>query len=141
MPAFARGRGRRGVVNCVIVSGVGAGSADLRGMREMAAAMICPKTQGRKVTFLGVTSMPKYNHLGPTTARQILSVVGALEGDFQRLSSNQVSRLLSYADEYGYRTPSGVAGSRGQRWHAYLLRRASQNETRGVATWNALPDP
>ena len=84
--------------------------------------------------------MPKYNHLGPTTARHILSIAGALELDFQRLSSEQVSRLLTYADEYAYRPLSGVAGSRGRRWHAYLLRRASQTETRGVVTWNALPD-
>ena len=80
--------------------------------------------------------MPKYNHLAPATAKHILSVAGALERDFQRLSREQVSRLLIYADEYAYadRQQSGVADARGRRWHAYLLRRASQAETRGVAT-------
>ena len=78
--------------------------------------------------------MAKYNYLGPATARHILSVAGALERDFQRLSSEQVSRLLIYADEYAYRRPGNAAGSRCRYWHAYLLRRASQAETRGAAT-------
>ena len=78
--------------------------------------------------------MAKFNHLGPATARHILSVAGALERDFQQLSGEQVSRLLRYADEYTYRCRSSDAGSRGRGWHAYLLRRANQDETRGVAT-------
>jgi hypothetical protein len=91
------------------------------------------KDEGQNSAFhYGIMSMAKYNHLGPATARQILSVAGALERDFQRLSSEQVSRLLIYADEYEYRRLSGVAESRGRRWHAYLLRRASQTDSRGT---------
>jgi len=78
--------------------------------------------------------MPKYNRLGPATARHILSIAGALERDYHQLSSDQVSRLLRYADEYAYWRLSNIASSRGRSWHAYLLRRASQVETRGAAT-------
>lgn len=78
--------------------------------------------------------MPKFNRLGPATAQHILSVAGALEREFHELSGEQVSRLLRYADDYAYWRPTRLADSRGRGWHAYLLRRASQAETRKVAT-------
>jgi hypothetical protein len=93
------------------------------------------KDEGQESYFhQGITPMAKYNHLGPATARHILSVAGALERDLHQLSGDQVSRLLSYADEYSYLRLNNVAVARGRSWHSYLLRRANQAETRGVAT-------
>jgi hypothetical protein len=74
--------------------------------------------------------MAKFNFLGPQTAKYILSRAGALDVDFDALSRDQVSRLLIYADKYEYRKPSNAAGSRARYWHAYLLHRAQQAETR-----------
>jgi hypothetical protein len=110
-------------------------SAVGNGTQAVTVAMICPKTKGKKATFfIKELPMPKFNRLGPPTARHILSVAGALEREFHELSDEQVTRLLHYADDYAYRRPSSVGDSRGRRWHAYLLRRANQAETRGVAT-------
>ena len=79
---------------------------------------------------LGKSIMPaEYNRLAPFTARHILTVEDALERDYHELSSDQVTRLLSYADQYRYPKPSNE-GSRGSRWHAYLSRRAAKAETR-----------
>lgn len=72
--------------------------------------------------------MAEFNRLGPLTAAHILKVVGALERDFDELSQDQVTRLLIYADQYGYRKLSNAAGTRGRNWHAYLLRRAAKAE-------------
>jgi hypothetical protein len=69
----------------------------------------------------------EYNRLAPFTARHILVVEDALERDYHELSSDQVTRLLSYADQYRYPRPSNE-GSRGSRWHAYLSRRAAKAE-------------
>jgi hypothetical protein len=103
------------------------------GMWAMSVAMIFPKRTGKRGLSCGITHMAKYNHLGPATAKHILFVAGAVEPDFQLLSSEQVTRLLIYADQYAYRPSRSVADSRCRAWHAYLLRRASQAETRGAA--------
>jgi hypothetical protein len=74
--------------------------------------------------------MAEFNRLTPFTARHILLVAGALERDYRELSPDQVTRLLTYADQYRYPKPSNAPGPRGRYWHAYLLRRAARAETR-----------
>jgi hypothetical protein len=53
--------------------------------------------------FADRCAMAKYNFLGPQTAKYILSRAGGMDVDFDALSRAQVSRLLIYADKYGYR--------------------------------------
>jgi hypothetical protein len=78
---------------------------------------------------LGKSTMPaEFNRLAPFTARHILMVEDAFERDYRELSSDQVTRLLSYADRYGYPKRSNAAGARGSRWHSYLSRRAAKAE-------------
>jgi hypothetical protein len=60
----------------------------------------------------------------------MLMVAGALERDYRKLSPDQVTRLLVYADQYRYPRPSNAVGPRGRYWHAYLLRRAARAEMR-----------
>ena len=84
----------------------------------------------RRAPTLGKSTMPEFNRLAPFTARHILMLAGALERDYRELSTDQVTRLIIYADQYRYPKPSNAAGPRGRYWHEYLLRRAAKAETR-----------
>jgi len=60
------------------------------------------------------------------TAYDILRQCGiALNDDFHRLSSDQVERLLGFADAHKYRKPANANGSRGRYFHAYVNRKAN----------------
>jgi hypothetical protein len=97
----------------------------------LASPSISHKTAGlARTPALVRIVVAEFNRLGPITARQILMVAGALERDYPELSSEQVRRLLLYADQYRYPKPSNAAGPRGRYWHAYLLRRAAKAEAR-----------
>lgn len=63
-----------------------------------------------------------------TTAYDILQKCGIpLNDDFHRLSSEQVDKLLTFADLHKYRKPHNANGSRGRYFHAYVNRKANAN--------------
>lgn len=64
----------------------------------------------------------------PETARDILHRCNAVR-DFHAMPSDDVARLVSFADEYRYRAPRDANGSRGRYFHAYLTRLAARKES------------
>jgi hypothetical protein len=61
----------------------------------------------------------------PETALNILTACNG-HRDFHAMTSDEVARLLSYADKYRYRKPRHANGSRGRAFHAYLTRQADR---------------
>lgn len=58
-------------------------------------------------------------------ARDILRDCGISErGDFHKLDSDAVAKIVAAADLHGYRAPTNANGSRARYYHAYLTRRA-----------------
>ncbi len=47
-----------------------------------------------------------------------------LDRDFHALSSDEVARVITAADEHKYRQPRNANGSRARYFHAYLQRAA-----------------
>ncbi len=63
--------------------------------------------------------------MNKTQAIHILLHVGArVDQEFHSLRSEQVLRLLHFADECHYRRPANSNGSRGRAFYAYVSRKA-----------------
>lgn len=63
--------------------------------------------------------------MGFYEARNIMTAIGcSLAADFHTLDSNQVSRVVMEAEQYGYRKPKKANGSTGRYFFAYVQRMA-----------------
>jgi hypothetical protein len=69
--------------------------------------------------------MAERRKMGFYEARNIMAAIGCeLNADFHRLDSNQVSRVLMEARQYGYRKPKNANGSRARYFFAFVQRTA-----------------
>jgi len=70
------------------------------------------------------------SRLSPWDARALLAAIHIPhDSDFHTLDSEQVERLLSVANQFGYRKPKNANGSRARYFHAYLSRLANRHLT------------